>query len=187
MKQETKSLFIFSVRDIVEIAIFIALAVVFDTFVKIPVSATGGSVNIATLPLFFIALKKGWFKGFLASGIIFALITCLIDGYGFVCFPLDYFLGFGSIFVLGFFSKLVKLEDGKVKLKSYLFLSPGVTIAFMLRFIFSTISGVVIYGLDIPGSMLYQITYLLPSYLAVLILINLLLKSILKLFERHSI
>ena len=187
MNTDTKSTFTFTIRDIIEIAIFVSIAVILDTFVKIPVTATGGSVNIATLPLFFIALDKHWFKGFIASGIIFGLITCLLDGYGFVTYPLDYLLGFGSVCLLGFFSSLIKLEDGKAKFKSYLFLSLGVTLAFVVRFIASTISGVVIYEVDIVGSMVYQLTYIIPSYIAVLLLINLLLEPFLKFSKKRSV
>ena len=43
MKKET---FTFSVRDICEIAIMSALAIVLDRFVKIPIGSTGGSINI---------------------------------------------------------------------------------------------------------------------------------------------
>ena len=177
MNTDTKSTFTFTIRDIIEIAIFVSIAVILDTFVKIPVTATGGSVNIATLPLFFIALDKHWFKGFIASGIIFGLITCLLDGYGFVTYPLDYLFGFGSVCILGFFSSLIKLEDGKAKFKSYLFLSLGVTLAF----------GVVIYEVDIVGSMVYQLTYIIPSYIAVLLLINLLLEPFLKFSKKRSV
>lgn len=187
MNNDKKSVFKFNVRDIVEIAIFVSISIVLDTFVKIPVSATGGSVNISTLPLFFIALNKRYFKSFLASGIIFGLITCLLDGYPFICYPLDYLLGFGSVCVLGFFSSLIKLEDGKVKFKSYLFLSIGVTIAFLLRLVFSTISGIVIYEVDLVSSIIYQLTYLIPSYLAVLILINLLLSPFLTFVNKHNL
>ena len=187
MKDEKSSVFRFSVRDIIEIALFTSIAIVLDTFVKIPVSATGGSVNIATLPLFYIALTKKWFKGFIASGIIFALVTCLLDGYRFATFHLEYLLGFGRVCVLGFFSPLIKIDEGKVKFRSYLFLSIGVTVAFVLRFIFSTISGIVIYGVDLVGSMVYQLTYLGPSYLAVIILINLLLEPILKFSQKRSV
>lgn len=186
MKSETKSLFTFTVRDIVEIAAFVSIAIILDTFLKVPINAAGGSINIAMLPLFLIALDKGWFKGFLAGGIIYALITCLLDGYGFVSFPLDYLLGFGSVCVLGLFRPLIKIEDNKVKVKSYLFLSLGITIAYFLRFTFSTISGIVIYELDLVSSMIYQITYIGPSYGVVLVLMNLILKPFLKLFQKQS-
>ena len=57
------SFFKFSVRDIAEIAVLCALAVVLDKFGKIPIGSTGGSINISTVPLFIIAFRHGWFKG----------------------------------------------------------------------------------------------------------------------------
>ena len=77
------SFFKFSIRDIVEIAVMCAFAVVLDKFVKIPIGATGGSINIASVPLFIVAYRHGWFKGLIASGVVFALITCILDAYGF--------------------------------------------------------------------------------------------------------
>lgn len=99
--------FKFSVRDIVEIAVMCALAVVLDKFVKIPIGSTGGSINISAVPLFLIAFRHGWFKGFIASGIVFGLITCILDGYGFQYFPLEYLLAFGSIALGGLFGKMI--------------------------------------------------------------------------------
>ena len=73
-----KSVFGFSVRDIAEIAILVALALGLDKL-KISVGATGGSVNFAMFPLFVIALRHGPFKGFIAGGIVYGLISCLLD------------------------------------------------------------------------------------------------------------
>ena len=43
---------------------------------------------------------------------IFGLVTCLTDGYGFYTYPFDYLIGFGSIAVFGFFSRLNEGEGG---------------------------------------------------------------------------
>ena len=102
-----KGLFGFNVHDIVEIAMFVAIALVLDNFLKIPLGASGGSINLAVLPLVLLALRHGWFKGFVAGGIIFGFISCLIDGYGLVTYPLEYFVTFGSIAIVGAFSKLI--------------------------------------------------------------------------------
>ena len=102
-----KGLFGFNVHDIVEIAMFVAIALVLDNFLKIPLGASGGSINLAVLPLVLLALRHGWFKGFVAGGIIFGFISCLIDAYGLVTYPLEYFVTFGSIAIVGVFSKLI--------------------------------------------------------------------------------
>ena len=91
-----KKVFGFTVKDIAEIAILSALAIVLDRLVRIPLGATGGSVNISMVPLYVIALRHGWFKSFIAGGVIYGLITCLFDGYGLICYPLEYFVAFGG-------------------------------------------------------------------------------------------
>ena len=75
-----KKTFGFTVKDIAEITIFSALAIVLDRLIKIPVGITGGSINISLVPLYVIALRHGWFKSFIAGSIIYGLITCLFDG-----------------------------------------------------------------------------------------------------------
>ena len=83
-----KKTFGFSIKDIAEIAIFSALAIVLDRVVRIPLGATGGSVNISLVPLYVIALRHGWFKSFIAGSIIYGLITCLFDClYCHLCVP----------------------------------------------------------------------------------------------------
>ena len=99
----------YSIQEICETAILVGLAVVLDQFVKIPVQANGGSISFAPVPLFIIAMRYGGLKGFIASGLFFGLITCLLDGYGFQCFPFDYFIalcGYGLIGTfVNFFNK----------------------------------------------------------------------------------
>ena len=101
------SFFKFSVRDIAEIGVLCALAIVLDRFVKIPIGATGGSINIAAVPLFIIAFRHGWFKGLIGAGVVFSLATCLLDGYGFQYFLFDYFIAFGSIAIGGLFGPII--------------------------------------------------------------------------------
>ena len=102
-----KDLFKFSIRDITEIAVMVALAIILDKFVKIQVGATGGSINIATVPLFIIAFRHGWFKGLIASGILFGIVTNLLDGYGINTYPFEYLIAFGSIEIAGLFGKMI--------------------------------------------------------------------------------
>ena len=81
----------------------------------IRIGATGGSINLAMLPLLIISLRHGPFKGFIGGGIIFGFITCLIDGYGLITYPLEYFLAFGIVGILGFFSHFIhkSMEENK--------------------------------------------------------------------------
>ncbi len=72
-----KGLFEFNVRDIVEIAIFCALAIVLDTFVKIPLGATGGSINISMIVIvpLYLPLKSTFIS--LSNKISMSLTTIL--------------------------------------------------------------------------------------------------------------
>ena len=62
-----KKTFGFNVHDIVEIAMLSALSIVLDQFLKIRIGATGGSINLAMLPLLIISLRHGPFKGFIGG------------------------------------------------------------------------------------------------------------------------
>lgn len=171
----------FQINEIVEIAMLVALAVILDLpFLKIKVVEAGGSISFIMVPLAIIALRHGLVKGFIANGIIFGLTTCLIDGYGFFTFPFDYLLGFGSIAVVGLFKQFI-LQEGNKKLnwKGVLFLSLSFILGMIGRTLSSTISGIVFYGLDFLGSLVYQLTYLGPSMLICLVALILLYKPLL--------
>ncbi len=98
---------ILSVREMVEMAMLVAVAILLDLdFLKITINADGGSISLTLLPLLVLAFRHGPLKGFLAAGVVYGFITCLLDGHGFGTFPLDYLLGYGSVGVAGFFRYL---------------------------------------------------------------------------------
>ena len=161
----------YTVRDIAEDGIFIAAAFGLN-LLKIPVGATGGSVNFQMLPLMVIALRRGAFHGFVCGGIIYGLLTCLSDGYGFACFPFDYLLGFGSVAVMGFFRPLIlgKKQTG-YNLKGEFFLLLAGILSTFVRFVGSNASSMIIYGLDLKGALIYNAFYIPLSGLIALALI----------------
>ena len=176
-----------TVEDIVEIGIFVSLAVVLDLgFFKVKIGAQGGSISLAMLPLFLIALRKGFYKGFVASGIIYALITCVTDNYGFITFPFDYLLGFGSIAIIALFTKQIFNKTYSLTLKGLLFLTLGFWLSIFSRFCWSTLSGIIIYKLDFVGSLVYQLTYLGPSSAIVFTIILVLYKPLIMINKRYS-
>ena len=153
----------FSIKDITEMGVFIALAYGLN-FIKIMPMPTGGSVNLQMLPLFFLALRRGPLKGFIAGGIVYGLITCLTDGYGFATYPLDYLLGFGSIAAFGFFSPyILVVGEKRYTLKGELLLLAAGVIATTIRFIAGTVSSMVVYGYDIIPAMAYNSLYIFVS------------------------
>ena len=154
----------FSLRDIVEAAMFVALAIVLDLAIfKIKIVQNGGSISFIMVPLFILALRKGFVKGFISLGIVFCLISCMFDGYGFFTYPFDYLLGFGGLAVIGLFKKLILLENGKFTLKGVIFLLVGSLAGLVVRTLSSTISGMIIYQLSFIDSLVYQLTYIIPS------------------------
>ena len=155
----------FSTRDIVESAMLVAFAVVLDLSIfKFKIVPNGGSISLAMLPLFIIALRQGPLKGFIVTGIVYGFINCLMDGYGFVYFPFDYLLGFGSLAILGLFRKWI-FPTGKIgyTFKGVLFLVIGVLLSGLARIIASGISGVVFFGLTPYDSLIYQLLYIPAS------------------------
>lgn len=153
----------FSVRDITEMGVVIAIAIALN-FVKILPMPTGGSINIQMVPLFFLALRRGPLKGFICSGIVYGLITCLIDGYGFATFPFDYLLGFGSVTIIGFFSPyILRVGEKNYTLKGELLLLLAGTLATTMRFIAGTVSSMLVYGYDLLPAMAYNSMYVYIS------------------------
>ncbi len=176
-----------NVKDIVEIGIFVSLAVVLDLgFFKIKIGTQGGSISFAMVPLFLISLRKGFFKGFVASGIIFGLITCLTDNYGFITYPFDYLLGFGSIAIIGLFKNKIFPANNKFTIAGLIFLVIGFILSIFSRLVFATLSGILIYKLNFVGSITYQLAYLGPSSGLVLAILILLYKPLLLVNKRYS-
>lgn len=107
----------YTIREMSETAILIALAVVLDKFARIPIQANGGSINFSAIPLFIIAVRYGGFKGFIASSFIFGFITCLINGYGLQTYPFDYFVALSGYSIVGIFYNAVNNYYAKKKLE----------------------------------------------------------------------
>ena len=181
-----KAVFGLNVRDIAEIAMLWGLAIVIDRFIKIPLGATGGSINLAMFPLILIALRHGWFKGFIAGGLIFGLITNLLDGYGLACYPLEYLVAFGSIAIIGVLSPYIyKLGKNKT-LISILLLSAGVISTGVIRFFAASIDSVILYQYGWIDAFIYNLPYVFISLGVVLALTIILYPVITKLNHTYK-
>ena len=149
-----------SVRAIAEDGIFIAAAFVLS-YIKIPMQTNGGSVNFQMLPLMLIALRRGPLHGFVASGLVYGLLTCLTDGYGFATYPFDYLIGFGSAGVIGFFSPLILGEKQEnYNWKGVLWIVVGGVASTAVRFIGSTASSMIIYDYPFDAACIYNAIYI---------------------------
>lgn len=147
-------------RQIVEEGMLISLALVLD-FIKIPVGPTGGSINLQMLPLMIIALRYGPQHGFIAGGIVYGLISCLLDGYGFACYPFDYLIGFGSVAAMGFFRKYIFGEDQtSYNKKGLFFIFIGGLLSIVIRYIGSNVSSIVVYKYSLKAALEYNAFYI---------------------------
>lgn len=179
-----KKTFGFNVHDIVEIAMLVALSIVLDQFLKIRIGSTGGSINLSTLPLLIISFRHGPFKGFIGAGIVFGFITCLLDGYGLITYPLEYFVAFGIMGILGFFSHFIQksIEDNnksKIVL-SYAFLLGSVSIMFLVRLFAASLDSVLLWDYKWGQALVYNVSYIGPSLLISTIIFSLLLPIIVR-------
>lgn len=173
-----KGIFTFKVRDIVEIAMLVALAIVLDQFCKIKIGATGGSLNFSMLPIMIIGLRHGWFKCFFAGGIVYGLITCMLDGYGFLPYPLEYFIGFGSVCVVGLLGRYIQKNYAEKKLSCYFVLLGSVICWAVIRFIVASIDSVILYDLTWLEAFVYNSSYIPLSALMDFVGLSLLLPVI---------
>ncbi len=179
----------YTVYEMVETALLISLAVGLDLDgLKITLSANGGSISFTCVPLILLALRHGFVKGFIGAGIIYGLITCLIDGYGLITYPLDYLLGFGSMAIVGLFRNKIIGENTSYNWKGIVFLCVGIIVATLGRFLAGSLSGTILYQVDFVESMIYNASYILPSGAAAIVIFVIFYKQILvidKLFKNR--
>lgn len=148
-------------RQITEDGILIAAAFILNLIRIYKVPGQGGSINLQMLPLFLIALRHGPAHGLVCGGILYGLITCLTDGYGFASYPFDYLIGFGSVMVLGLFRKLI-LGEGQdwYNAKGELFLLLAGLLATFVRFVGSSASSMIIWGVNFNEAVAYNSVYI---------------------------
>ena len=150
----------YTTKEIAEEGVLISLAFVLN-FIKIPIGPTGGSINFQMLPLMIIALRHGPAHGFVAGGIIYGLLTCLTDGYGFACYPFDYLIGFGSVAIMGLFKNQIFGKDQKgYNIRGLIFIFIAGALSTLIRYVGSNVSSIVIYGLSLEAALAYNSIYI---------------------------
>ena len=149
----------FTVYEITEMAIFIALAVLLDQpFMKIKLMSNGGSISFEWVPLIVIALRFGVMKGFIASGVIYGMISCIIGGYGIAFYPFDYLLAFGSIALIGSVSKILLNSNSSrpYTLWKVLILTSSIVVVTIIKMIVHVISGIIFWETEFIPSLVYN-------------------------------
>lgn len=168
----------FTVKEIVESALLIALAVIFDIQgLKIQIGSGGGSISFTMVPLMILALRMNPLKSLISIGIIYGLITCLIDGWGIQYFGFDYLLAYGSISLLSFFRKIILNKDNQTEGIFCLVLS--IILCLISRFVFHTLSSMILFDYSLMPAIAYNAPYVFISGVASLTLMLLLYKPLL--------
>lgn len=157
-----------------EIGILVAAAIILDLpFIKFKLFANGGSISLCILPLFILCLRQRPFKGFLASGVIFGLIDCLMDGEPIYSIPLDYLVGYGSCCLVGLTNIVHK---GDINYRKYVDCALLGLAATFIRLAAGTASGMIFYSVTFEESLILNMTYILPcggiSIVALLLLLK---------------
>ncbi len=173
-----------NVKMITEAGIMIALSIVLN-MIKLYKMPQGGSITPGGyVPLILFALKWGPAKG-VTVGIIYGLIDCLIDPYIIhpVQFLLDYPLAYGMLGLAGFASKNLNFNSIKGKVK----LTLSVVFANLMRMVAAILSGIIFFEEFLPtnipyvlGSLIYNISYVLPNTIICIILIFILYPRLIK-------
>ena len=159
-----------SVKDLVLMAFYVALFMVLDMFIntlgflQMP---QGGSLGVYTIALLLASYHLGWKKGTVVAivSVFCQFVTGRMYLLGFTQFLLDYFIAF-SVYGLA------------CLFPNYKYFYSGVLITNLIRFLSSTISGVVFYKTTWMGSIIYQAWYMVPTTIIGLILVPLLMESL---------
>jgi thiamine transporter len=149
-----------NVRQISLMGMLVAISIVLDAVFKFYQQANGGSINLAMVGLVLIALSFGWWQTWLATTIVFGLLTAFLDGY-IAYYLFDYFLALSGFVVIALMRKTIIATD---ELKGLFTLTLTFAIAFTWRLLMHVISGVLYFEVDWAGSLAYNLTYLLPSF-----------------------
>lgn len=145
----------FTPQLMAEISISAALALVLSFFKFTPVSQ-GGSISLTMVPIFILALRRGWLAGVM-GGTLLGLINLLINP--FIVHPiqliLDYPLAYGLLGISGLWRRKPLA---------------GIAVAGIARFFAHVLSGAVFFGSYAPKevnvwvySLVYNASYMVPE------------------------
>ena len=160
----------------VEIAVFSALAFIFDVLaniVSLSLWPQGGSVSISMVPVFLMAYRWG-VKGGVTTGLLLGLLQ-ILSGTAYIMHPvqgfLDYIVAYTVVGFAGIIFKYADREKIRVRdVKTSGLVLLGVVLGSTLRFFAHFIAGMVFFGSGAADgqsvvifSLLYNLSYMLPS------------------------
>lgn len=180
-------------RVMIEGALMIAVATILS-YIKLFEMPFGGSITLEMLPLVLMGVrngvKPGCFTGFV-HGLLQMIIgfsnvlycTTLISQIG--CILLDYILAFTLLGTAGFFAKMSSNRTAGIAI--------GATVAGLLRFVCSFLSGWLLWGSYAPTgmnvvwySLVYNGSYMIPDIIILVVVILLIYKAAPKLFVNEA-
>ncbi|MEA3320207.1 MAG: energy-coupled thiamine transporter ThiT [Bacillota bacterium] len=184
---------------LVEVAIFGALGYLLDLLagvLSLKIWAQGGSISISMVPVFIMAFRWG-IKGGILSGFILGLlqiVTGTFWGIDPVQIFLDYIVAFTSLGFAGVFAGKVatsaKNDDMK---KIVMYVSIAAFLGCLLRFLAHYSAGVIYFDYLAPEgqpvwlySLLYNGSYMLPSFVIATIVTVLLIKTVPRIFTTNN-
>lgn len=163
-----------------EIALMTGLAVVLDflTLFRMPY---GGSVTLAMLPILIMAYRRGVGAGVM-TGLLFGLANLMFGPYivHWIQALLEYPVAFAAAGLAGVFQfgRNVSLK------KKIVYLSAGIFLAVIMRFAAHFTAGVIWFGEFAPEgtpvalySFLYNLSYLAPTFILLLIIMFLFVRT----------
>lgn len=168
-----------STKVLVEVAIMVALAFVFEViFTAFPGMPFGGRISLSMLPIIVISWRRGIVPGII-TGILFSILNMVLDGFSpaawgltyqvfIAAMFLDYFIAFGIVGIAGLARKFFG--------ESILGFGMAILIAGIARFICHLISGMVLWGVFAEEgqsvfmySLTYNSTYMVPTIIFLLL------------------
>lgn len=180
------------VRTIAEVGLTIALFAVLDYFnIRMPINLAGGSISLAMAPILVLALFRGPFIGMLA-GMLCGGVDLLMQPYAINVFQtiLDYPVAFALVGLSGVVHNLLEHAYKNKKYSHVIgWIVVGILLAATGRFAAHLLSGVIFFSENAPAgqnvwlySALYQLQYLLPSFVGCGIVCAVVVPSLLKYF-----
>jgi thiamine transporter len=176
---------------ITEVAVFTALAYLLDyvgNILSFKIWPQGGSISIAMVPVFLMAYRWG-VKGGVLTGFLLGLLQFILGYsqiYTLIQGIIDYFIAFTVVGFAGIFAAQIKNalnNQNKGKWMTYVVL--GAFLGSVLRYLCHVVSGIVFFGEYAPKgqpvavySLLYNGTYMLPSFIISAIIIILVISAL---------
>lgn len=175
---------------LVEVAVFSALAYLLDLvsgLLSLKIWPQGGSISIAMIPIFLMAFRWG-VKGGILSGFLLGLLQFILGFsqiYTLLQGIIDYAIAFAVVGLAGIFASQVKdslVNNNRRKWITFVLL--GTFLGSALRYLAHVVSGIVFFGEYAPEgqpvtvySLLYNGTYMLPSFIVCAIIVILVISA----------